>query len=86
VVLEHRSAQVLDSDFLRDLLPDLSPQVLESVLRRASYANLQEQEAELLASLLLARLVPAAEVPPDAAVRSARDRLGRSLEFPVPPA
>jgi hypothetical protein len=86
LLLGHRSAQLLDLDFLRDLLPDLSSHVLQSVLERASYATVEEREAELMASLLLARLSPVAPAPVDPAVQSARDRLGHSLEFPATPA
>ena len=76
----HQSAQVLEPSLLRLLVPDLEPSVLERVLRRASYDTEQEQEAEVLASLLLQRLgpaEPAADI--DAETVAALEQLGRSL-------
>jgi hypothetical protein len=77
---------VTQPELLRELLPDLGSHVLASVLQRASYARPEEQEAELLASLLLARLSvgPARPRTDDPAVQSARDRLAHSLERPTP--
>jgi hypothetical protein len=47
------------------LLPGYGSQVLHSLLRRSGYAADEEQEAELLASMLLERLVARrATVPP----------------------
>src|SRR5919202_1513955 len=55
-VLGHDPARIAHPELLRELLPDLGAHLLESVLERASYARPDEQEAELLASLLLSRL------------------------------
>jgi hypothetical protein len=83
LLLGHQSARLLDLDFLQALLPDLSAHVLQSVLERASYATVEEREAELLASLLLARLSSSLPSPVDPSVQSTRDRLGHSLERPA---
>jgi hypothetical protein len=83
----HQSAHVLEPELLRALVPDLEPGVLERVLRRASYDTEQEQEAELLASLLLQQLaptVPASRL--DAEDQAALEQLGRSLEDQASPA
>lgn len=46
------------------LLPDLSPQLVQRLLGRTSYTNRQEQEAEMLASLLRIRASPSAARAP----------------------
>jgi hypothetical protein len=87
-LLGHDPAHVANPELLRELLPDLGAHVLEFVIERTSYARVEEQEAELVASLLLSRLVlgPAGQPPGDPAIQSARERLERSLEVPAPPA
>ena len=82
LLLGHRSAEIADADLLRALVPHLDAHVLETVLRRAGYDTEHEQEAELLASLLLARLAPGEPRPPtvDGEAGAALERLVRSLE------
>lgn len=41
------------------LVPDLDPRTIDTILGRASYTTAQEREAEMLASLIRARTVPA---------------------------
>ena len=53
VVCDHHPAPVTGADLPQLLFPDLQPSVLHKVLARAGYSNDQEQEAELLASLIL---------------------------------
>jgi hypothetical protein len=70
------------------LLPDLDPRTVSLVLGRVSYTTAQEQEAELLASLIRARA--AREVPVAAggadSRRAALRRLSDVLSFkPDPP-
>jgi Zn-dependent peptidase ImmA (M78 family) len=77
----HQSANVLEPELLRSLVPDLEPTTLQRVLRRASYDTQQEQEAELLATMLLQRLAPtepASRIDPEA--QAALEQLARSLE------
>jgi hypothetical protein len=87
-LLGHDPARIARAELLRELLPDLDAHLLEHVLERASYARPDEQEAELLASLLLSRLSlgPPTAPPDDPAIQSARERLERSLEVPTLPA
>jgi hypothetical protein len=82
VIWGHRSADVLDHRVLQALLPDIDPGVLETVLRRARYETIEEQEAEMLASLVLPRLAPEspAHTPIADDERTVLARLGRSLE------
>jgi hypothetical protein len=81
----HRSAYVLDLELLQSVLPDIEPGVLETVLRRAHYETIEEQEAEVLASLVLRRMTlgePGA-TPVGDDERTVLARLGRSLESPI---
>jgi hypothetical protein len=82
LIWRHQSAFVLDIDLLQSLLPDLDPRVIETVLRRARYETNEEQEAELLASLVLQRLIPGqpATTPVGEDEQTILRRLARSLE------
>ncbi|MCE7006440.1 hypothetical protein LWC34_26960 [Kibdelosporangium philippinense] len=50
MLCDHRLS--MDSSVLRKLLPSISPDVVRRVLGRVDYATEQEQEAEMLASLI----------------------------------
>ncbi|MFC0113838.1 hypothetical protein [Kibdelosporangium aridum] len=50
MLCDHRLS--MDSSVLRKLLPSLSPEMVRRVLGRVDYATEQEQEAEMLASLI----------------------------------
>ena len=56
----HAAGDLPENDMLRRLFPDLSPAMVRTVLSRASYQSEPEREAEVLASLILARAQPAA--------------------------
>lgn len=60
----HTASELPENDMLRRLFPDLSPAMVKSVLSRSSYQSEYEREAELLASLILARAQPAAPLMP----------------------
>ncbi|MCD9194700.1 hypothetical protein [Streptomyces albireticuli] len=62
------------------LLPDLSPQLIQRLLGRASYTTRQEQEAEMLATLLRLR---ASTLPETGTPRDVLGRLGAALGTPV---
>ncbi|MGX1758397.1 hypothetical protein ACWIG5_16070 [Streptomyces lydicus] len=55
MLFDHRGADLEHGEVPQVLFPDLNPQVVQQVLGRASYTNRQEQEAEMLASLLRIR-------------------------------
>jgi hypothetical protein len=83
LLCDHVSAELPVSALPLLLFPDLRPEAVWQVLQRATYGAHQEQEAELLASLIRERLVP--ELPPVGPVHDARTagvlgRLGTSLE------
>lgn len=61
------------------LLPDLDPVMVRSVLGRSVYSEVQEQEAELIASLILHRSLGAAPGPPGA-TDPVVERLRRALD------
>jgi hypothetical protein len=66
---------------ISQLVPDLDPRVIDTILGRAGYTTAQEREAEMLASLIRAR---AAHSPP-AKHREPADTLSRvadALKFP----
>jgi hypothetical protein len=52
--------------FLADLLPDLTPALVERVLGRSAYTARQEQEAEVFASVLMTWAPAATTTPVDA--------------------
>lgn len=82
----HDPRPVSDAEFSRLLLPDLDPEVVRSVLRRAAYSAEEEREAELLASLILERAGRGAVTSARAAdpeVAALLDRLEHVLEEPA---
>jgi hypothetical protein len=54
----HAAGDLPENDMLRRLFPDLSPAMVRTVLSRTSYQSEPEREAEVLASLILARAQP----------------------------
>ncbi len=56
LICEHEPTPVTEEEFLQFLLPDLSPRVFRHVLKRAAYSSAEDQEAEMLATLLSARI------------------------------
>ncbi|HEY0002757.1 MAG TPA: hypothetical protein VGB74_20050 [Actinoplanes sp.] len=72
LICGHLTAPVLDAQASRLLLPDLDPSLVRAVLGRTNYSEVEEQEAELIASLLLRRsvLARAGQPPPDDAGES----------------
>jgi hypothetical protein len=61
------------------LLPDLDPAMVRSVLGRTVYSDVQEQEAELIASLILERSLRVAPRPPGTG-DPVLERLERALD------
>ncbi|MFE3881912.1 hypothetical protein ACFXPQ_03150 [Streptomyces lydicus] len=55
MLFDHRGTDLGHGEVPQVLFPDLNPQMVQQVLGRASYTNRQEQEAEMLASLLRIR-------------------------------
>lgn len=80
----HRGTTALDDMSARTLFPDVDPQLVRDMLRRAGYTDSQEQEAEVMASVILERLK---RRPPEAPPATAGDfaeavaRIERSLTY-----
>lgn len=74
----HRGSGLLDDASARLLFPSLDPELVRDMLMRATYDDVQEQEAEVIAYLLSQRIVPdgaVAEPAPD----STLDQIARIL-------
>jgi hypothetical protein len=82
LLLEHDSVRVLTDEASRQLLAHLDSTAIQRLIGRAGYDALEEQKAELLASLLHARIEAAPRraltVPTEAA--DVVGRLGRCLD------
>jgi hypothetical protein len=57
LICGHLTAPVLDAEASRLLLPNLDPSLVQAVLGRTNYSEVEEKEAEMIASLLLRRTV-----------------------------
>lgn len=55
VLCQHYPAQLSTAEHMRILLPDLDPRMVRRVLGRTTYLAVEEQEAELLATLIQQR-------------------------------
>lgn len=56
LICGHHPVPISRTDLLHEMLPNLSPDTIKQVLGRISYADEDEQEAEVLASVLLERI------------------------------
>lgn len=63
VLLDQHQAESLDDEMIRQLFPDLDPAAVRSALGRTRYTAVEEQEAEVFAHLVLARVRPVERVP-----------------------
>lgn len=73
----HQTAEVLDPQASRLLLPDLDPNLVQRFLGRGSYSATEEREAEMIGSLLLARANPSTPVSRWVAPPEVADGFGR---------
>jgi hypothetical protein len=53
LICHHQAAPVLDSGTILALLPHLAPELVARMLGRTGYSDLEEQQAEMIASLIL---------------------------------
>lgn len=60
ILCGHDTATVFDAEASRLLLPDLDPALVQAVLGRTNYTEVEEREAEMIASLILRRSVAGA--------------------------
>lgn len=85
LICGHLTAPVLDGEASRLLLPDLDPSLVRAVLGRSNYSEVEEKEAEMIASLLLRRSVvtgPRQPSPDGTGVSPVLDRLRHTLIDP----
>jgi hypothetical protein len=79
MLCEHNGQSgLLTSELMSLLMPDLDPALVHRMLNRRSYTEAEEQEAELLATVILERVAdrrPAPEPVVDSALASQMDRL-----------
>lgn len=83
LLCDHYAAPVAEAELRRLLFPDLQPAMVQRMLQRTTYSAEEEQEAELLASLLLERISadsPPAAWPPNPEAAALLARLKASLE------
>ncbi|HKS98856.1 MAG TPA: hypothetical protein VJT31_04930 [Rugosimonospora sp.] len=84
IICCHRGTSALDDLSARTLFPDVDPQLVRDMLGRATYTDSQEQEAEVMASVILERLK---RHVPEAAPAAAEDfvetvaRIERALTY-----
>ncbi|WP_245378993.1 hypothetical protein [Kibdelosporangium banguiense] len=55
LLCDHYPAQLSTAEHMRMLMPDLDPQMVQRILGRTTYLAVEEQEAELLATLIQQR-------------------------------
>ena len=72
LLCEHQPTEVIDDELIAQLFPHLNPTVVHRVLGRTNYTAVEEQEAEMVASLVRNRV--------EHELRDARQR----GEVPVP--
>jgi hypothetical protein len=85
LVCQHEHSPLLDDEAATALLPSLDPAMVERALKRTGYSAREEQQAEMIASLILERVSretpePCQAVAPD--VAGIVDRLELALELP----
>ena len=56
LLCEHQPTEVIDEEVVAQLFPHLDPAVVHRVLGRTTYTAIEEQEAEMLASLVRGRV------------------------------
>lgn len=56
LLCEHQPTEVIDEEVIAQLFPDLNPTVVHRVLGRTTYTAIEEQEAEMVASLVRERV------------------------------
>lgn len=82
ILCGHATVPVIDAETSRLLLPDLDPALVQAVLGRTNYTEVEEREAEMIASLILRRAVSPGSMPSaaDAGQDPLLSRLAYTLE------
>lgn len=76
LLFDHYSLDTRSTEDLTGLFADLSPRTIQRLLARTSYPTVQEQEAEMLASLIRTVTARARESPPTGVLGELEAALG----------
>ncbi|MFC4518311.1 hypothetical protein [Streptomyces ehimensis] len=76
IICDHRGITFLADSAIRLIFPDLNPELVRDVLPRSNYSDLQEREAEIMASLILTRQSDAANANSTPALNLLSEALG----------
>jgi hypothetical protein len=82
VLCDHYSARVSAEEQMRLLMPDLDPDMVRRVLARTTYLVVEEQEAELLATLIRQKAERAVGPGPEG--NAVTDRIRKTFGWPDP--
>jgi hypothetical protein len=83
LLCDHYASPLPVADFAQALLPGLDPEMVRRVLQRTSYTEVEEQEAELLASLILQRAQQESTAEPERTCgEDLADRIASALAWP----
>lgn len=77
LLCEHQPTGVIDEEVVARLFPHLNPAVVHRVLGRTTYTAIEEQEAEMVASLVRERI--------EHELRATRKRSGRPKSWTIGP-
>jgi hypothetical protein len=55
LIFDHRGESPVDEEFIRSVLPDITPGTATRVLGRAAYSRVEERQAEMFATVVLQR-------------------------------
>lgn len=79
MIYGHRGVSAASSVTTQLLFPDLDPSLVQDLLGRSGYTERQEQEAEMMATIIQDRLREAPEAADPASADGILDRIRRSL-------
>ena len=74
---DHSASEVMDDEVLRELLPSLDLTVVRRLMGRTTYTAVEEQEAEMMATLVLQRAGRPPELTPPVRPQEVSLVLGR---------
>lgn len=80
IICDHRGSSSLADETIRLLFPDLNPELVRDMLPRSNYSDTEEQEAEMVASLILTRKNEGITAPSTPALGALSGALGISHE------
>jgi hypothetical protein len=79
LLCDHYPAQLSTTEHMRMLMPDLDPQMVQRILGRTTYLVVEEQEAELLATLIQQRAQK--EATPDHSTTAVAEKINAAFDW-----